>query len=76
MEDPNNKNVSRNLNVVQYFKLFRNYDIKYSKLPCLHVGNVNKKTAIPIEVNISYIYGCNKSTVKKQIVVSTFFKIV
>nr|QEI10611.1 argonaute 2 X2 [Myzus persicae] len=38
------------LNVVQYFRITRNYVIKYQNLPCLHVGNVNKKTAIPIEL--------------------------
>jgi len=40
------------MNVVQYFKLVRNYVIKYPNLPCLHVGPVNKKNAVPIEVNI------------------------
>lgn len=41
----------KTLNVVQYFKITRNYVIKHQNLPCLHVGNVNKKTAIPIEVS-------------------------
>lgn len=45
------KNSSK-MNVVQYFKLVRNYVIKYPNLPCLHVGLVDKKIAIPIEVNI------------------------
>lgn len=45
---------NKKLNVVQYFKNNRNYTIRYPNLPCLHVGNVNKKTAIPIEV-MAYI---------------------
>lgn len=49
MEDP--VRGKQSLSVVQYFKITRNYNIKYQNLPCLHVGNVNKKTAIPIEVN-------------------------
>lgn len=52
MEDPVKGN--KMVNVVQYFKIVRNYIIKYPNLPCLHVGNVNKKTAIPIEVNNYY----------------------
>jgi len=52
MEDPVKGN--QMVNVVQYFKIVRNYIIKYPNLPCLHVGNVNKKTAIPIEVNNYY----------------------
>ncbi|KAF0756787.1 protein argonaute-2-like, partial [Aphis craccivora] len=48
MEDPVRGN--QMVNVVQYFKIVRNYIIKYPNLPCLHVGNVNKKTAIPIEL--------------------------
>ncbi|CAH1731514.1 unnamed protein product [Aphis gossypii] len=48
MEDPVKGN--QMVNVVQYFKIVRNYIIKYPNLPCLHVGNVNKKTAIPIEL--------------------------
>lgn len=54
MDDPNKK-TKQILNVVQYFKTTRNYNIKYPKLPCVHVGNVLKKTAIPIEVNIILI---------------------
>lgn len=50
MEDP--VRGKQSLNVVQYFKITRNYSIKYQNLPCLHVGNVNKKTAIPIELCI------------------------
>lgn len=50
MDDP--KKGKKTLNVFQYFKITRNYIIKYSNLPCLHVGNVNKKTAVPIEVII------------------------
>ncbi|KAL4119321.1 hypothetical protein QTP88_012145 [Uroleucon formosanum] len=42
----------RTLNVVQYFKLSRNYVVKHPNLPCLHVGNLTKKTAIPIELCI------------------------
>ncbi|XP_027849145.2 protein argonaute-2-like isoform X2 [Aphis gossypii] len=48
MKDPVKGN--QMVNVVQYFKIVRNYIIKYPNLPCLHVGNVNKKTAIPIEL--------------------------
>jgi len=54
MEDPNRG--KKTLNVVQYFKHTRNYVIKHANLPCLHVGNINKKTAIPIEVNMYIIY--------------------
>jgi eukaryotic translation initiation factor 2C len=50
MEDP--ARGKQTLNVVQYFRITRNYVIKYPNLPCLHVGNVNKKTAIPIELCI------------------------
>lgn len=42
------------LNVVQYYKMVRNYIIKYPNLPCLHVGNIDKKIAVPIEVNKYY----------------------
>jgi hypothetical protein len=52
MEHPVRGN--KTLNVVQYYKTARDYVIKYPNLPCLHVGNVNKKIAIPIEVNIYY----------------------
>ncbi|XP_016662198.1 protein argonaute-2 isoform X1 [Acyrthosiphon pisum] len=48
MEDP--VRGKQTLNVVQYFRITRNYVIKHPNLPCLHVGNVNKKTAIPIEL--------------------------
>lgn len=44
------KRKSRLITVTQYYKITRNYVVKYPNLPCLHVGNVNKKTAIPIEV--------------------------
>lgn len=53
-EDPETKKI-KSINVVTYFKLTRGYVIKYPNLPCLHVGNVNKKTAIPIEVNAIHI---------------------
>ncbi|XP_025202202.1 protein argonaute-2-like [Melanaphis sacchari] len=43
---------NQTINVIQYYKIVRNYDIKYSNLPCLHVGKINKKTAIPIELCI------------------------
>lgn len=42
------------LNVVQYYKMVHNYNIKYPNLPCLHVGHIDKKMAIPIEVNKYY----------------------
>lgn len=45
-------NMKKKVNVVQYFKSVRNYTILYPNLPCLHVGNIAKKTAIPMEVNI------------------------
>jgi hypothetical protein len=54
MDDPETKKIKR-INVVSYFKVTRNYVIKYPHLPCLHVGNIAKKTAIPIEVNAIYI---------------------
>lgn len=54
MEHPN-KQVSR-ISVVQYFKRYRNYNIKYPKLPCLQVGNVSKNIALPIEVSIFVAY--------------------
>ncbi|XP_050530868.1 protein argonaute-2-like isoform X2 [Daktulosphaira vitifoliae] len=38
------------INVVQYFKTMRNYTILYPNLPCLHVGNVAKQNAVPIEL--------------------------
>ncbi|VVC41898.1 Argonaute linker 2 domain,Ribonuclease H-like domain,PAZ domain,Piwi domain,Argonaute, linker 1 [Cinara cedri] len=38
------------ITVLQYFKITKNYTIKYPNLPCLHVGNVNKKIAVPIEL--------------------------
>ncbi|VVC24908.1 Hypothetical protein CINCED_3A021441 [Cinara cedri] len=53
MDDGNKdapKSKPKMLSVFQYFKITRNYTIKYPNLPCLHVGNVNKKTAIPIEL--------------------------
>lgn len=53
MEDP--VRGVQSLNVVQYFKITRNYVIKYPNLPCLHVGNINKKTAIPVEVNTNIL---------------------
>lgn len=40
----------QSLNVVQYFKAIRQYVIRHPNLPCLHVGNTAKKTAIPIEL--------------------------
>ncbi|KAF0766388.1 protein argonaute-2-like [Aphis craccivora] len=40
------------LNVVQYYKMVHNYNIKYPNLPCLHVGHIDKKMAIPIELCI------------------------
>lgn len=55
MDDGNKDAKTKTLSVLQYFKMTRNYTIKYPNLPCLHVGNVNKKTAIPIEVNINPI---------------------
>lgn len=54
MEEPETKKTKR-INVASYFKLTRNYVVKYPYLPCLHVGNIDKKTAIPIEVKAIYI---------------------
>ncbi|XP_050439319.1 protein argonaute-2-like [Adelges cooleyi] len=48
IEDPNGK--KQKMNVVQYYKNARNYTIQFPNLPCLHVGNPTKKTAIPIEL--------------------------
>lgn len=50
MENPS-KGGKHIISVEKYFKLVRNYTIKYPNLPCLHVGNVEKKTAVPIEVS-------------------------
>lgn len=55
MDDNSNNPIkvkTKTLSVSQYFKITRNYIIRYPNLPCLHVGNINKKTAVPIEVNI------------------------
>lgn len=46
----------KKLTVSQYYKLVRNYTIKYPNLPCLHVGNIAKKTAIPIEVVLYFTF--------------------
>ncbi|KAL0270928.1 UNVERIFIED_CONTAM: hypothetical protein PYX00_008198 [Menopon gallinae] len=38
------------LNVVQYYKNFKNYTVRYPKLPCLWVGSLNNKIYVPIEL--------------------------
>ncbi|CAH1731499.1 unnamed protein product [Aphis gossypii] len=49
-KDPVKGNLT--LNLVKYYKMVHDYIIKYPNLPCLHVGHINKKMAIPIELCI------------------------
>ncbi|XP_050438585.1 protein argonaute-3-like isoform X2 [Adelges cooleyi] len=37
-------------NIVQYFEKIHKYTVKYPNLPCVHVGSLGKKTALPIEL--------------------------